>query len=384
MRFREFITANLEPILSESEAFARGFAPGAKLERPALCDGPELILRASVRDMGTTQTFAQPASKSKGVGGAGGDESESLDAVSSAHGAARVGAGFDLIQVVSEFRALRSSVLRRWRASNPAPNPGDLEDITRFNESMDQSLLKAVAAYTHRVDQIRSMFLGVLGHELRNRLNTISLSAQLVSCSGWAPADSSSALSQIEGNVQSIDRLIKDLSDFASTGLGTTMALTLAPTNLKVLCREAVDAIESGNPVRQINLKSQGGDMRLIGDIARLRKAIYTLLANAIQRGPNEGPVTLSTSDEVSGLVLTVHHLGAAIPADLLSMIVDSMMSSTTARDRRLQRSTGLGLYLVREIVTAHGGSVEVTSSESAGTLISVRIPRQPGNARAG
>jgi hypothetical protein len=137
MRLAEFISANLEPILWDWEVFARSLAPGAKMGKLALRNDAEAILLACIRDMAGGQTLAQQASKSKGHGGAGGAASDRLDNASSVHGVARVGSGFTLNEVVSEYRALRASVLRLWRASTPAPDLNDLDDITRFNEGID-------------------------------------------------------------------------------------------------------------------------------------------------------------------------------------------------------------------------------------------------------
>jgi hypothetical protein len=181
MRLADFILANVEAILQEWEDFARSLAPGTEMEVLALRDDAEAILRACVRDMRTTQSGLQQTSKSKGHGGAGGTESDSLDDASSVHGVGRVGSGFNLNEVVSEYRALRASVLRLWQQSEPNCDHDDVSDITRFNEAIDQSLAKAVASYAHRVDQSRRMFLAILGHDLRNPLSCISMSAQLAS-----------------------------------------------------------------------------------------------------------------------------------------------------------------------------------------------------------
>src|SRR4051812_19485907 len=219
MRLSEFISANTERILAEWDAFARSLTAGATMERLALRDDAGKILAACVRDMVMDQSLREQASKSKGHGGAGGIESEGLDDASSLHGVDRVGSGFNLVEVVSEYRALRASVLRLWRASKPAADLNDLDDVTRFNECMDQSLCLAVASYTHRMDQIRRMFLAILAHDLRNPLNSISLSAQVAAYDPGVAGDTKEAVSQIEGSVEAITRLISDLTDFASTGL---------------------------------------------------------------------------------------------------------------------------------------------------------------------
>ncbi len=109
MRLAEFILANMEPILAEWEAFARALLPGAKMTIVALRDEAESILRATARDMQNGQSLQQQASKSKGHGGAGGGESDRLDNASSVHGAERVGSGFHITEVVSEYRALRAA-----------------------------------------------------------------------------------------------------------------------------------------------------------------------------------------------------------------------------------------------------------------------------------
>jgi signal transduction histidine kinase len=376
-RLSAFILRNIEPILQEWEAFARSLAAGTKMDQLALRDDAESILRAVVRDMQSNQTLAQQASKSKGHGGAGGVASDRLDSASTLHGAARVGSGFDLIEVVSEYRALRASVLRLWRASNPEPDVHDLDDITRFNECVDQSLARAVASYTARVDQTRRMFLAILAHDLRNPVNTISLSARLASHNDSIPPDSKEALSQIETSVQAIDRLIRDLTDFAATGLGAAMPITPAPANLDALCREVTRETEAAHPRRRIICDSHG-DLTVVADAARIRQVISNLLGNAIQHDSSQGVVKLSLAGEESEVTLSVHNGGAPIPADRLATIFDPLVRGDHSPAPRRPGSIGLGLYIVREIVTAHGGRVELTSSESEGTRFTVHIPRRP------
>src|SRR5688572_14571824 len=111
MRLADFILENIEPILAEWEAFARAVEPRAKMDALALRDHAEHILRATARDMKSAQTAAEQSDKSRGQGPAGKD-SDVLDGASEEHGVGRVGSGFDLLAVVSEYRALRGSVVR--------------------------------------------------------------------------------------------------------------------------------------------------------------------------------------------------------------------------------------------------------------------------------
>ena len=277
MRLAEFIIANIGPILAEWVAFARSLAPGKKMTKLALRDDAKQILLATARDMQVSQSLPQQASKSKGHGGAGGAQSAQLDNASAEHGLERVGSGFDIMEVVSEYRALRASVLRLWREVLTQPDFADIDDTTRFNESMDQSLAQAVDSYTTRVDQSRRMFLAILSHDLRNPLTCIRMAALLVSRTANENPKSAYALSQIETNTDAIRRLIDDLIDFASTGLGSTMPLILGPVDLEKLCREVVDASRTAHPGRTLRLNS-AGDLTGDWDAARLRQVVSNLM----------------------------------------------------------------------------------------------------------
>ena len=139
MRLADFMLANVEPILVEWEVFARSIWPNAATVDPAeVRDEAADILRATALDMQSGQTSAQQTEKSKG--GRRGNEDVALTRASSAHGSGRMASGFDLWAVIAEYRALRASVLRLWRESGPAPDLRDVDDLTRFNESIDQSL----------------------------------------------------------------------------------------------------------------------------------------------------------------------------------------------------------------------------------------------------
>jgi signal transduction histidine kinase len=381
MRLAEFILSHIEPILAEWEAFARSLLPGAKMTVLDLRDHAESILRATARDMQSAQSLQQQASKSKGHGGAGGAESDAIDDASSLHGVGRVGSGFHITDVVSEYRALRASVLRLWRQSLPQPDVNDIDDITRFDESMDQSLAEAVSSYSKRVDQSRQMFLAILSHDLRNPLNCIRMAAQLVSREKH-DQDSVEALAMIETSTEAVTRLISDLVDFTLSGLGRTMPLTRGPVDLVRLCREVVEAYRTTNPGRTLRFHSDG-DITGVWDAGRLRQVISNLMGNAIQHGSPEGPVELSvalegSTPEESTVVLRVHNEGAPIPPDLLPTLFDPLVRYATRESaaRRRPGSIGLGLYIVREIVVAKGGTVEVASTAQEGTTFTVRIPR--------
>ena len=393
MRLAEFIFANIDSILVEWEAFARSLLPGAKMTILALRDDAESILRNTVRDMQNPQSLQQQGSKSKGHGGAGGEESDRLDNASELHGVGRVGSGFHITELVAEYRALRASVLRLWRESFPQPDLNDIDDITRFNESMDQSLSRAVSSYNKRVEQSRQMFLAILGHDLRNPLNCIRMATHLVTKDD---AGSVEAISMIETSTDAIIRLVNDLIDFSLGAMGGAMLLKRGPVNMEELCREVVAAYRTTHPGRTLRFHSDS-DVTGVWDAARIRQVVSNLLGNALQHGSTQGPIDLSlglegSTPEESTVVMRVHNEGKPIPPEVLPTIFNPLVRYAT-RESTAQRSMGsigLGLYIVREIVVAKGGTVEVASTAEEGTTFTVRIPRflpvesdNPGEARA-
>jgi signal transduction histidine kinase len=379
MRLAKFILANIELILAEWEAFALTLASGANMTKLALRDHSQAILLAAARDMEVKQSLAQQANKSQGEGGADTPESDRLDIASARHAEERVSAGFDIVEVVSEYRALRASVLRLWRKDFLQPDLDDIDDITRFNEAIDQSLAEAIDSYTKRLDRSRQLFLAILGHDLHNPLTAIQMSAQLVSRKN-ADLQSIEALSMIGTESEAMIKLIGDMIDFSSTWLGSPMPLNCEPIDLQILCREVVDGFRAAHPQRMLHFNPRG-DLICNWDAARIRQVISNLLGNALQHGAPKGPIELSAASEGSTVVLSVHNEGAPISPEALPTLFDPLVRHATVESalKRAPGSIGLGLYIVREIVNAKGGTITVTSTAQEGTTFTVRIPRQLG-----
>ncbi|HJT17211.1 MAG TPA: HAMP domain-containing sensor histidine kinase, partial [Thermoanaerobaculia bacterium] len=365
----------MEPILVEWEHFARSLSAGAEMDIVALRDHAEAILRSTARDMVSPQTALQQSSKSKGHGG-GGSESAVLNGASREHAIGRLASGFNIIEVVSEYRALRASVLRLWSESARGADPNDLQDLTRFNESMDQSLAEAVRSYTDRVEESRELFLATLGHDLRNPLNAIGVTAELLARTGQLDAENTQLALQIADFRKMMSRMIDDLLDFTRSRLGRGMPIAPVSMDLQPLCREVIAEYQAVERDRALHFDASG-DTTGEWDRERLRQLVSNLIANAIEHGDQTGSVEVSLASEGPEVLLTVANRGTPIPADALPTLFDPFVrgpQSTASNFRRLG-SFGLGLYIVREVVLAHGGSIAVTSSAPAGTAFKVRLP---------
>jgi K+-sensing histidine kinase KdpD len=182
MRLADFILENREPILVDWEAFARTCGPaGQSMDVTSLRDHANEMLTVIARDLKTPQDKQEQKEKSKGNAPDAVKASETLSeggndtkTAAQRHGADRAEGGFTIDQMVSEYRALRASVIRLWTKAQGALALADLEDLTRFNEAIDQALAESVTRYTQDLDYSKEMFLAVLGHDLRTPLGAIS------------------------------------------------------------------------------------------------------------------------------------------------------------------------------------------------------------------
>jgi signal transduction histidine kinase len=375
MRLADFIAENIEPILLEWDAFARSTAPGENMDALALRDHADGILLATVDDMRAAQSSAERRARSQGHRRE--RANAPLNGASEQHAIGRLGSGFDLMELVSEYRALRASVLRLWHESGPQPHDADVDDVTRFNESIDQSLSKAVSSYTRRIDQSRDLFLAILSHDLRNPLSSIAMSASVLPHL-LQPDQIGEMASQITTNAGVMERMIRDLLDYTRTRLGAGMPVSPSPMDLSLLGQELYDEFRTAYPKRQLHLQSKG-DLRGNWDTDRVRQAISNLLGNAIQHSPETATVELKLSGEKHNVVLVVHNGGPPIPQGELAKIFNPLVRGSSSEHPKANRSgsIGLGLYIARVIAESHGGTIEVTSSEEEGTAFTMRLPRE-------
>ncbi len=342
----------------------------------ALRDQAGDLLLATVRDMDSAQTEGLRAAKAAGYPD-GSPLTLRLNGASEEHAIGRLGVGFNLIQVVSEYRALRASVLEKWNASDPAPEDRIVDDLALFNGSIDQSLATAVRAYTRRVDESRDMFLAILGHDLRNPLGSIAMSAHLMPRTAALDPKLAGLATQISTSAQVMSQMISDLLDYTRTRLGAGMPVDRAAMDLGEVAENVVFEFRASHPKADLVL-TRGGDLTGAWDAARLRQVLSNLIGNAIQHGDRHSPVEIVLSGSDREVSVEVRNQGNPIPAGEMTRIFDPLIRGARAAKPKKNRpgSIGLGLYIARELVLAHGGAIGVASSEEAGTVFTIHLPR--------
>jgi signal transduction histidine kinase len=140
------------------------------------------------------------------------------------------------------------------------------------------------------------------------------------------------------------------------------------------MCREVLSEFQAIHPKRRLEFQSEG-DLRGRWDPARLSQVLSNLVGNALQHGERDKPIDVVARVDAEEVVIDVHSEGSPIPPELLANIFEPMVSH--GRRGAESTSVGLGLFIAREIVLAHGGTVTVTSTASDGTTFSVRLPHR-------
>ena len=371
-RLPYFIKSNTAEIISEWEAFARTLIPSADGMTPdALRDHIHQILAFVISDMASYQTPAEQKEKSHG-------EKKQSRPVTAAqtHAAVRFAGGFDIGQMASEYRALRASVLKLWGNTGPVFDTEDIADMTRFNESIDQELAESVNFYTDRVAQSREMVVGILSHDLRSPLQAIALSTELSLHMGQLNEYQTMLSKKVLECTHRMSALINDLLDVTRARFGAGLPVVRAMMNMRIVAEQIVDEVRVVHPHRTIELSTSGV---LVGewDKARIGQIFSNLLNNAMQYGSHSAPVRVGLKGDPKVVTLTVGNDGVPIPAEKIKMIFDPLTRVTTDQDvMPTSGNLGLGLYITKEVVLAHGGTIEVTSSEMDGTIFTARFPR--------
>jgi len=379
MRLAAFVRANVKPIIAEWETFAQTLTPAAESMSPlALRDHIREILEFITNDIESAQTDSEQVEKSHG-------EKAPLIKPSAAeiHASLRHAGGFNMKQMVSEYRALRASVTKLWDTQLPEGTKRDIADLTRFNESIDQALTESIGDYSKRIDHSRNLFLGILSHDLRSPLGAARMSAELTLMMG---ADNlterqTMLISQVVECSDRATEIVDHLLDLTRARLGSGIPVIKASMDMGFVSKQLVDEMRTRYPNRTFTLKISG-NTEGEWDKPRIGQVFSNLLGNAVQYGFKDSPINVALEGEADAVVLSVHNEGVPIPADAIGRIFESLIryeEATETDDGDTPSGSinlGLGLYITKEIVAAHGGMIGVASSEKEGTIFTVRFPR--------
>lgn len=413
MRLATFIVNNMESILHEWEDFARSLgAVTSTMDSIALRNHAELILEAIAADMETPQSAAQQKAKSHG------DHAERPshphDAIAKSHGSVRALDGFTLDQMVSEFRAMRASVLRLWAKERArlgiAPSSVDaFEEQVRFNEAVDEALTDSIHTFAMQADQMfanrarrRMESMGALaaglGHDMANVLVPMRACLDTLVTRGVSE-ETSPAVEGIRRAMNHLAGLTRGLRAFSMDPENT--AAFPEHTVLHEWWATAISpytwALPKGVQMHVDGLDAQSAPLPAVRVPAHvLMQAVFNLVQNAAQAHlqhhidqvePNgaqsPGNIWINTgiestpgSSDAPVVFLTVRDDGPGMDQATVMRCTDAFF---TTKSRNL--GSGLGLYVVRSVLERHGAKLRVESRVGVGTTFTLLLPIAEPNA---
>jgi len=219
--------------------------------------------------------------------------------------------------------------------------------------------------------RLNEELIAVVGHDLRNPLQVILTLAATLATTRGDPSVVEAAR-RLDSSASRMRRIIDDLFDLSRARLGGGIPVTRRPTDLSSVARKTITELETGAPGNSISLRADG-DLRGDWDEARLEQVLSNLVGNALRHGLEGGRVIVTLYGGSEDVLINVHNSGQIASETLLHLF-------EPFRFRREQtQGLGLGLYIVKQIVLAHGGSVDVRSTRDEGTTFQVRLPRASG-----
>jgi signal transduction histidine kinase len=253
-------------------------------------------------------------------------------------------------------------------------------ELARSNQERQELLERerAARAEAEMAVQLREQFIAIASHELKTPLTALMGFGQLfqtrVQRSGTLSERDSQSLDRILEQANRLHRMINALLDVSRIEQGR-LGLERELLDLCALARHAAAEIQTMSSQQHIDLQIPDAPLWLTGDSLRLEQVLYNLLGNAMKYSPHGGTITLSIAEQDNTVVIAIHDQGMGIPADDLPHLFERFYRASNVSVDNIS-GVGIGLYVVKEIVSLHGGTVTIQSEEGQGSTFTIRLPR--------
>jgi PAS domain S-box-containing protein len=286
-----------------------------------------------------------------------------------------------------EYRLRRHDGVYRWIFDRGVPFNDDTETFAGFIGScvdVDERRNAEQTRQQHSEEQLtlardfEKWILAIVGHDIRNPLNAILIAAHQLQETLDPTGDVKRWFEILTRGVNRIQHMVGDLLDLSSEREGAGISLDRKPSDLRAICRQIIDELQTVARDRKITFDCQvdgAGDW----DEHRVMQAISNLASNAVQHGTPGCPVRVRLTGDQERVSVEIHNEGA-IPREMLPRIFEPFRSGRHYAKRG--DGLGLGLFIAKAIAHAHGGGLEVDSSGGA-TMFRLVLPRQPSMAAA-
>jgi len=220
--------------------------------------------------------------------------------------------------------------------------------------------------------ELREQFIAILGHDLRNPLQAVAASSEILQRKPNDPELVKQLAGRIKGNVKRMSALIDDVLDFARGKLGDGISVAVDHADgVTSALEQVVKELQDGHPDREI-LAEINVTQSVRCDLGRLQQVASNLIGNALTHGADDKPVRVTAYTDDERFVLEVWNDGEPIAPESVSKIFEPFWRNSTSASRQ---GLGLGLHICSQIVRAHKGNLSVASSAAGGTRFTARLP---------
>jgi signal transduction histidine kinase len=223
----------------------------------------------------------------------------------------------------------------------------------------------------------RDAFLSVAAHELKTPLTALVGQVQLLQRrtqrAGCLNERDQHALQVVRAQADRLTTMVNELLDLSRMESGQ-LDVVRAPLHLDELVQQVVDELQPTLQRHQIVFTASAQGVAISGDAARLAQVLRNLLGNAVKYSPDGGPIALSLTTEADAVVIAIRDQGIGIPPEALPLLFERFYRAPNATARHID-GVGVGLFVVKEIVARHGGTIAVTSSVGQGSTFTLRLP---------
>jgi signal transduction histidine kinase len=304
-------------------------------------------------------------------------------AAAQGHALMRVEQGLAPADVLTEFRLLRHELWHALRLAIPdsAPTSDVVGAELLVNDALDGASAIALAALTSRIEQVREEFLATIVHDLRQPLTKIRGYAQLANRNLGRPTPDlphvQEELARIIAATDELQALLATLVDASRTALGA-LIFHPVPTDLGTLLHQTISQLPPAVAERVAVQTPPGFDATGWWDRERIGQVLTNLLTNAGKYSPPDTPITVSLGGDSTFVSVRIRDEGIGIVAEDLPHLFTRYFRAQNAMEWDIE-GLGLGLYLCRGIIAAHGGEITAESAGyGQGTMVHITLPRRP------
>jgi signal transduction histidine kinase len=277
---------------------------------------------------------------------------------------------YTIDQLITEYHILRQVLCDVMEDEAP---------LTAFERevivsSIEQAVNDAATEYSEILKKMRERMSTTLTHDLRNPLTSAKISAQLVLRRLSADDASVSKMKLIIRNMDRLDQMITEVLDASRLEAGQSVPIDLKFCDLDKIVREVTDELSVANP-DSFKVESTG-NCPGYWDENGLRRVIENLVTNAVKYGDENKYITISLTHDQTSAKLIVHNFGNPIPPGDVSVLFEQYRRLKSDKDKA---GWGLGLTMVKGMVDAHKGSIQVESEMSKGTSFIINLPKDSG-----